>query len=117
METIEAEQISTGHGLLEGAVTRQIQQLETHYRCALFVRHVSGLTLTAEGNALLTVAVGSDNNVAKGWHGKVLRGDSDTPLDGGDVTVIRVGKRETIGKVHLTTDQVGANPRVKLSPP
>ncbi|MDN7909227.1 LysR substrate-binding domain-containing protein [Burkholderia cepacia] len=41
----------------QGAVSRQIQQLETHYRCALFVRHVSGLTLTAEGNGLLTVAV------------------------------------------------------------
>ena len=30
---------------------------------------------------------------------------------------IRVGKRETIGKVHLTTDQISANPRVKLTPP
>ena len=41
----------------EGAVSRQIQQLETHYRCALFVRHASGLTLTTEGHALLTVAL------------------------------------------------------------
>jgi LysR family glycine cleavage system transcriptional activator len=41
----------------QGAVSRQVQQLETHYRCALFVRHASGLTLTAEGNALLEVAV------------------------------------------------------------
>lgn len=41
----------------QGAVSRQIQQLETHYRCALFVRHASGLTLTAEGQALLAVAV------------------------------------------------------------
>ncbi|MGY2488838.1 LysR substrate-binding domain-containing protein [Cupriavidus sp. CP313] len=41
----------------QGAVSRQVQQLEAHYRCALFVRHASGLTLTAEGNALLTVAV------------------------------------------------------------
>jgi LysR family transcriptional regulator, glycine cleavage system transcriptional activator len=41
----------------QGAVSRQIQQLEAHYRCALFVRHASGLTLTAEGNTLLTVAV------------------------------------------------------------
>jgi LysR family transcriptional regulator, glycine cleavage system transcriptional activator len=41
----------------QGAVSRQVQQLEAHYRCALFVRHVSGLTLTSEGNALLTVAV------------------------------------------------------------
>ena len=41
----------------QGAVSRQVQQLEAHYRCALFVRHPSGLTLTAEGGALLTVAV------------------------------------------------------------
>lgn len=41
----------------QGAVSRQVQQLEAHYRCALFVRHPSGLTLTAEGSALLTVAV------------------------------------------------------------
>ncbi|MEX3693256.1 LysR substrate-binding domain-containing protein [Paraburkholderia sp. BR14263] len=41
----------------QGAVSRQVRQLEDHYRCALFVRHVSGLTLTAEGNALLTVAI------------------------------------------------------------
>lgn len=41
----------------QGAVSRQVQQLESHYRCALFVRHASGLTLTAEGNSLLSVAV------------------------------------------------------------
>ncbi|MGU7774855.1 LysR substrate-binding domain-containing protein [Burkholderia sp. MR1-5-21] len=41
----------------QGAVSRQVQQLEAHYRCALFVRRASGLTLTAEGDALLTVAV------------------------------------------------------------
>ncbi|HKT64186.1 LysR substrate-binding domain-containing protein [Burkholderia sp. 22313] len=41
----------------QGAVSRQVQQLEAHYRCALFVRHPSGLTLTTEGGALLTVAV------------------------------------------------------------
>ncbi|MDS0796209.1 LysR substrate-binding domain-containing protein [Burkholderia pseudomultivorans] len=42
----------------QGAVSRQIQQLEAHYRCALFARHASGLTLTAKGSELLTVAVG-----------------------------------------------------------
>ncbi len=42
----------------QGAVSRQVQQLEAHYRCALFVRQASGLTLTAEGHALLKVAVG-----------------------------------------------------------
>jgi hypothetical protein len=69
------------------------------------------------GETLITVAAGSDQGVSKAWKGHVLRGDSDTPMDGGDVVVIRVGKRETIGKVHLTTDQVSANPRVKLTPP
>ena len=68
-------------------------------------------------DVVITIAVGSDQGVAKGWTGRVMRGDSDTPLDGGDVTVIRVGKRETLGKVRLTTDQISSNPKVKLSPP
>jgi hypothetical protein len=69
------------------------------------------------GDVVVTIAVGSDQGVGKGWTGRVLRGDSETAMDGGEVTVIRVGKRETIGKVKLTTDQVAANPKVKLSPP
>jgi len=47
----------------------------------------------------------------------VLRGDSESPFEGGDVTVVHVGKQQTLGKVHMTTDQIGSNPRVKLSPP
>ncbi len=69
------------------------------------------------GEVTITIAVGTDQNIKEGWTGRVLRGDSDNPLDGGEVRVIRVGKRETVGKVKLTTDQVQANPRVKLSPP
>jgi hypothetical protein len=69
------------------------------------------------GDVVITIAAGSEQGVGKGWTGRVLRGDSDNPIDGGDVTVIRVGRRETVGKVRLTTDQVSANPRVKLSPP
>lgn len=42
----------------QGAVSRQVQQLEAHYRCALFVRQASGLSLTPDGHALLGVAVG-----------------------------------------------------------
>src|SRR3569623_1822287 len=70
-----------------------------------------------QNDTIVTVAAGSDQGVSKAWKGHVLRGDSATPMDGGEVTVIRVGKRETIGKVHLTTDQISANPRVKLIPP
>lgn len=68
-------------------------------------------------DVVITIAVGSDQGIGKGWTGRVLRGDSDTPIDGGDVQVIRVGKRETVGKVRLTIDQVAQNPKVKLSPP
>jgi hypothetical protein len=68
-------------------------------------------------DVVITIAVGSDQGVGKGWTGRVLRGDSDSPVDGGDVQVIRVGKRETIGKVRLTVDQIAQNPKVKLSPP
>lgn len=69
------------------------------------------------GQVLITVSGGSSQGVGPKWKGQVLRGDSDSPLDGGSFDVIRVGKRESLGKVRLTTDQIGANPRVKLSPP
>ena len=59
----------------------------------------------------------SERAVAAGRTGRVLRGDSGNPIDGGEVQIIRVGKRETVGKVRLTTDQVTANPNVRLSPP
>ena len=61
-----------------------------------------------QNDTIITVAAGSDQGVSKTWKGHVLRGDSGSPMDGGEVTVIRVGKRETIGKVHLTTDQISA---------
>ena len=39
----------------QGAVSRQIQQLEKYLGCALFIRHKRGLKLTAEGQSLLPV--------------------------------------------------------------
>jgi len=39
----------------QGAVSRQIQQLEKHLGCALFLRHKRGLRLTPEGQSLLPV--------------------------------------------------------------
>lgn len=41
----------------QGAVSRQIQQLEAHYGCALFMRSTSGLTLTRQGEALRATAL------------------------------------------------------------
>lgn len=39
----------------QGAVSRQIQQLEKYLGCPLFIRHKRGLKLTAEGQLLLPV--------------------------------------------------------------
>lgn len=69
------------------------------------------------GETIITISAGSDKGVAKGWRGQVLRGDTDTPMVGGDVIVIRVDKTRTTGKTKLTVDQISANPYVKLSPP
>jgi hypothetical protein len=69
------------------------------------------------GDTLITVSAGSSKGVQKTWRGQVLRGDSDAALAGGEVTVIRVDKNVTVGKVKLTTDQINQNPYVKLSPP
>lgn len=41
----------------QGAVSRQIQQLEAHYGCALFLRSASGLTLTQQGETLRATAL------------------------------------------------------------
>jgi hypothetical protein len=89
-------------------------------KCNIKAEPIVGRVIKNEvqgSDVVITIAVGSDQGIGKGWSGRVLRGDSDTPIDGGDVQVIRVGKRETIGKVRLTIDQVAQNPKVKLSPP
>lgn len=39
----------------QGAVSRQIQQLEKHLGCPLFIRHKRGLKLTAQGQLLIPV--------------------------------------------------------------
>jgi hypothetical protein len=66
---------------------------------------------------IITIGQGTNGGIAKGWNATVLRGDSDEPLRGGEVTIVRVDKALTVGKVHLTIDQVSANSRVRLSAP
>lgn len=69
------------------------------------------------GDVLITIGSGTASGVQKDWRGVVLRGDGNAPLAGGDVTIIRVDKGLTTGKVRLTIDQIKENPRVKLSAP
>ncbi|CAN5685814.1 hypothetical protein BH11MYX3_BH11MYX3_34850 [soil metagenome] len=68
-------------------------------------------------DTIITIGAGSNSGIAKGWRANVLRGDSDQPLSGGDIIIIRIDKAATVGKVKLTTDQIKANDRVKFSPP
>jgi len=71
-----------------------------------------------QGNdTIITLGAGSAQAIQKSWKAYVLRGDSDQPMSGGDVFLVRVDKTLTVGRVHLTTDQIKANDRVKLIAP
>lgn len=48
----------------QGAVSRQIQQLEKYLGCPLFIRHKRGLKLTAEGRSLLPAVEDSLSRLA-----------------------------------------------------
>jgi hypothetical protein len=73
---------------------------------------------TIQGSeVIITVGAGSNAGVAPNWSGTVLRGESEQPLTGGDIKLVRVDKAVTVGKVRLTPDQLLNNPRVRLSAP
>ncbi|MBA3503725.1 MAG: hypothetical protein M4D80_38500 [Myxococcota bacterium] len=68
-------------------------------------------------DTVIVISAGKKQGVKVDWKGSVLRGDSDSPMVGGEVTITSVGETRTTARTKLTTDQVGANPYVKLSPP
>jgi hypothetical protein len=73
---------------------------------------------TIIGNeVIITIGAGSAQGVQPTWTGTVLRGNSDQPLPGGVVEIVRIDLKQTTGKVKLTSDQLTANPRVRLSAP
>jgi hypothetical protein len=66
---------------------------------------------------IVTIGAGSNSGIEPTWTAHVLSGATNQPLAGGEVKVIRVDKAVTVGKVHLTPDQLLANPRVRLAAP
>jgi hypothetical protein len=66
-------------------------------------------------SVVITIAAGSNDGVQKDWKVCLLRGNSDEPLPGGEVEVIRVDKSVTVGKVHLAAEGPHAG-RVLLRP-
>jgi hypothetical protein len=89
-------------------------------RCNVKAPPVTGRIIANQvqgSEVLITVAVGTENGVQKGWKCNVLQGGSDALLPGGDSIVIRADKKASLCKVHLNVDQLEANSRVKLSAP
>jgi hypothetical protein len=82
---------------------------------ARLVRRIIAVSLQGS-TTLITIAAGSNDGVQKNWKVCLLRGDTDEPLPGGEVEVIRVDKAVTIGKIHSTPDGLAGNRRVLLTP-
>jgi hypothetical protein len=69
-------------------------------------------------NVLITIALGSDSPpFSNKWTCKVMQGSGSTPLAGGEVTLVRVDKKASLGTVHLTLDQLEANSSVRCTAP
>jgi hypothetical protein len=68
-------------------------------------------------NVLITIALGTDSPpFSSKWSCKVTN-SSGAPLAGGEVNLVRVDKKATLGTVRLTLDQLEANSHVKCTPP
>jgi len=67
---------------------------------------------------VVTIGVGSTSVPAldKSWRAQLLTKQGHA-LDGGNLTIISVGKTQTQAKTALTFDQLSLNPQVRLSPP
>ena len=78
---------------------------------------VTGRVIKVEatgGDTLVTVGVGTAQGIAASWRATLLRGDSDDALLGGEVTILRVTARLTVGRAHMTVDALQANLRVRF---
>jgi hypothetical protein len=82
---------------------------------APLIRRIIAVSLQGS-TTVITIAAGSNDGVRKTWKACLVRGDSDEPLPGGEVEVIRVDKAVTIGKIHSTPDHLAGNRRVLLTP-
>lgn len=76
--------------------------------------HVLKIEAIPDG-LIVMIGVGSYHGIAKDWSGVILIGDTTTPLAGGEIVIVRIDKHLTVGKVHLTTGQLGPNQRVRLT--
>jgi len=76
-----------------------------------------GRKMVVGGEVEVLIMAGSAANIDTDWTGVVLQGDSDRPLPGGAIRLLRLDVNTVVGRVKLTAQQVEANRRVRLSPP
>jgi hypothetical protein len=91
--------------------------VEYHYLDPLGDRVVGRVIKTQDargGGIDVTIAVGAATGVELTWNARVLERDTDTPLAGGELTVLRVDRRVTIAHTQLSRAEIEANPRVRL---
>ncbi len=70
----------------------------------------------ATDGTIVTINRGEDKKIAPGWTGRLLR-PNGKPVEGSDFKIIKVTKREAVGKVRLNTDTVNNNRDVELEAP
>jgi hypothetical protein len=73
----------------------------------------------SDGGVSVTLGVGTSSVPAldKTWRAVVVSKATGKPLANGVLVITSVGKTQTFAKSTLTTDQLAANPQVRLTPP
>ena len=72
--------------------------------------------LSVQGNAVvIQMGAGTNHGVTSAWKGAIVD-SNDQPVPGGQVTLVRVDKHVTVGKVQLTPQQIRNTPFVRLEP-
>ena len=67
--------------------------------------------------SIITIDRGSDQGVARGWRGWLVRNDGKRVPEG-EFAIVRVTKKTCIGKVRLGADAIAQGRyRVELDPP
>ncbi|HEY4056106.1 MAG TPA: hypothetical protein VGM39_05830 [Kofleriaceae bacterium] len=73
---------------------------------------------TEQGTDLVsTIGIGEDQGLTTTWRPVLLSGESDQPLAGGEIHVVRVNRHVTLGTVHVAKQVLEANTRVRFDPP
>jgi hypothetical protein len=71
-------------------------------------------SVVVDSYQVIAIAAGSQQGIKIDWVATVLRGDTDVPLPGGEIEVVRIEKQLVVGRSRLTTAQLAANPRVRF---